>query len=331
MAASLVLTPDSILSEMAGLWVTLGKQGEPETGMGVLRACSMTLVVVAEESDDFQALGETIAALMPEHPARAIVIRLLRAAGPQLAGRVFAQCWMPFGQRRQICCEQIEITASEPALEDAAALLTAVAAPDLPVIAWCRSPRLLEGAEFQRLPALATRVVVDSARLPDAKAAIGRLAVMVAQGIAIGDLSWTRLTRWREMLSQLFENRERLAGLPAAVRARVAFGGKIAPASALYMAAWLADCLKVAGTSVTLSLEADSSAPEGQLERVELMGDGLSIELAHGDGRLRLVVDGQRHCASLPPATDYFLMREELGIVSRDPIFERTLASASAL
>ena len=40
-----------------------------------------------------------------------------------MEARVFAQCWMPFGKRQQICCEQIEITASETSLADAASLI----------------------------------------------------------------------------------------------------------------------------------------------------------------------------------------------------------------
>src|SRR5262245_52187061 len=105
------LSPDKILRELSGLWVSLGKQGSEETGAGVLRACSMTLVVLADASEDAMDLGETVAALMPEHPARAIMVRLEGAGAPSLSARVYSQCWMPFQQRRQICCEQIEITA----------------------------------------------------------------------------------------------------------------------------------------------------------------------------------------------------------------------------
>ena len=87
MAAGGTIAPESILHDMADLWVTLGKEGEGDAG--VLRACSMTLVVAAEESDDAQAIGETLAALMPEHPSRAIVIRFTRrrtalARGPRV-------------------------------------------------------------------------------------------------------------------------------------------------------------------------------------------------------------------------------------------------------
>ena len=101
---SVTVAPDKILRELSQLWVAQAKEGET----GVLRACSMTLVVLAEESDDASALGETIAALMPEHPARAVLIRLRGAGERELTERVYQQCWKPFGQRQQICCEQIE-------------------------------------------------------------------------------------------------------------------------------------------------------------------------------------------------------------------------------
>ena len=133
------VSADHILRELTDLWVDLGREGNAaQAGGGVLRACSLSLMVVSEESEDPAALGETIAALMPEHPARTILIRLSGAGMPMLADRVYAQCWMPFGQRRQICCEQIEITASDAALEDLVPVLLALAAPDLPVVIWCR-------------------------------------------------------------------------------------------------------------------------------------------------------------------------------------------------
>src|SRR5215470_6457820 len=142
------VSPDRILRELEELWVSLGKHPEDDSGAGVLRACSMTLVVMAEETDDTMSLGETIAALMPEHPARAIVIRLQGSGGSGLAARVFSQCWMPFGQRRQICCEQVEITAPDAALADLPPVVLPLCVADLPVILWCRSGRLARMPEF---------------------------------------------------------------------------------------------------------------------------------------------------------------------------------------
>src|ERR1700674_5120373 len=204
---SATVAPDHILKELADLWVSLGKQGQYEGGAGVLRACSMTLVVLAEESDDMMALGETIAALMPEHPARAIVVRLSGAGERALTERVYSQCWMPFGQRRQICCEQIEITASDASLPDLPAVIVPLAVADLPVILWCRGSRLFSLPEFPELTKVAHKVVLDAAQFPDPVELLRQIAEHSRQGHVFGDLAWTRLMRWRELVSQIFENR----------------------------------------------------------------------------------------------------------------------------
>ena len=82
---------------------------------GVLRACAMTLIVLAEDEEDAEQVRQTIGVLMHDHPSRAIVLRALE--GADLNARVFAECWMPFGSNQQICSEGIEITADAENLE----------------------------------------------------------------------------------------------------------------------------------------------------------------------------------------------------------------------
>lgn len=321
---SATVSPDHILKELADLWVSLGKEGQSEGGAGVLRACSMTLVVLAEESDDVMALGETIAALMPEHPARAIVVRLHSAKERELSERVYSQCWMPFGQRRQICCEQIELTASDASLSDLPSVVLPLAVPDLPMILWCRTSRLLEMPEFYDIARMAGKVVVDSARVRDANRALERMRELNHAGVLLGDLSWTRLTRWREMLSQVFENQQNLVQVEKLTSARVAFGEHL-DVSAHFMATWIANALADVGVDVEVTLTPvdDSSL------RVELAGDGLQVALARDGDRLVVTVNGASHCTNFPRPTDYLLMREELGIVRHDAVFERILGSAA--
>jgi glucose-6-phosphate dehydrogenase assembly protein OpcA len=313
-----MVAPEQILRELADLWVSLGS---------VLRACTLTLVVLEEASDDAAALGETIAALMPEHPARTIVVRLSGAGERALAERVYAQCWMPFGERRQICCEQIEITASDAALADLPSVVLPLAAPDLPLIVWSRSARLFEMPPFGAVARMAAKVVVDSAGFADAKRALRLLAETASSGVLLGDLAWTRLTRWREMLARLFENRDYLAKLARISSARVVYNGEFAT-SAWYMGAWIMDALADAGVSAKLVVGAGSGPTSLS---VELAGGGFRVELVRQEDRLVITIDNAQNCTNLPQPSDYLLMREELGIVGRDAVFERTLASAARL
>jgi glucose-6-phosphate dehydrogenase assembly protein OpcA len=317
------LSPENILRELAGLWVSLGKEERPETSAGVLRACTLTLIVLAEESEDAAALGETLAALMPEHPARAIVIRLRGAGGHELSSRVSAQCWMPFGQRRQICSEQVEIAASDDALADLPPLVLPLSAPDLPVVVWCRSRRLSEMPEFAQIAAMACKVVLQSERAADLKL----LAGFAAGGMNLGDLAWTRMTRWREALAQFFDNRLNLELVPRVSRIEIAFGPPM-ETSALYMAAWLRDSLADAGIHAEPFL---SRQAPGSALAVELAGEGVRMRLAREGDRLVMTPDGSSTYTGLSQPTDHLLMGEELGIVRRDPVFEKTLASAARL
>src|SRR5580692_11805574 len=184
------IAPEKILRELSDLWVNLSKETIGDAADGALRACSMTLVAITEENDDVAELGETIAALMPEYPARTIVVRLRGAGDRMLSEHVSAQCWMPFGQHRKVCCEQVEITATDAGLADLPSVVLPLAVADLPLILWCRSSRILEMPEFQPIATMAQRVILDSAGLPDPPAALQRIAGRSANGVLAGDFSW---------------------------------------------------------------------------------------------------------------------------------------------
>ncbi len=318
-------TPDRILHELTDLWVNLGKEGQNQAG-GVLRACTMTLAVFAEEREDLAGISETVAALMPEHPARTILVRLSEASDRALANRVYAQCWMPFGQRRQICCEHIEITASYAALGDLPAVLLPLAAADLPLMLWCRSPRLAADLEFPAISRNAHKLVLDTAALPGLPA-LEWLAARPRGYPIVADLAWTRLTRWREMLAQVFENREYLAKVQDVARVRLAFSETL-ETTARYFAAWIAESLSSAGAKFSVSL---APHPAAAPLRLEIEGEGLAIALERRERRLVSTVNGAVNCTNLPEPSDYLLLREELAIVRRDPGFERALDSAVRL
>jgi glucose-6-phosphate dehydrogenase assembly protein OpcA len=193
-----------------------------------------------------------------------------------------------------------------------------LAVADLPVILWCRATRLLEMAEFAEIAAMARKVIVDSAAMGDAAGALRRLQA-ARECCVLGDLAWTRLTRWREMLSQVFENPERLAQLGGIQQTRVTYAPGFETA-ARYLAAWM-------GAAIAAPVAAEAGPAE--TIRIELEGPGLRVELARHDDTLAVAVNELSHSTRLPRPTDYVLMREELSIIQADRVFDRTLASAA--
>jgi glucose-6-phosphate dehydrogenase assembly protein OpcA len=163
--------------------------------------------------------------------------------------------------------------------------------------------------------------------MADAKAAMQRLAGSVSGGTMIGDLAWTRLTRWREMLSQVFQNRSNLARLPGARSVQVTFGPGMETA-ARYMAAWIGNVLEETRVKVAVSVGPE---PKGPSLRVELAGQDFSVRLERQDEKLVVTVNELRTCTNMPKPTEYLLMREELGIMRRDAVYEKTLATAARI
>ena len=100
------MNPERILRELQEHWSDKARD-EAESG-GVLKACAMTLAVMAENPEDAMRVHETMAMLMHSHPSRAIVLSPGGAEdGPE--ARVFSECWKPLGGTRQICAEGIAI------------------------------------------------------------------------------------------------------------------------------------------------------------------------------------------------------------------------------
>ncbi|MEO7144627.1 MAG: glucose-6-phosphate dehydrogenase assembly protein OpcA [Bryobacteraceae bacterium] len=318
------INPETILRDLDGLWASLA-QGDAAAS-GVLRACAMTLVVAAEDDADAQAVGETIAELMHEHPSRAIVLRRSQNENAALEARVFAQCWMPFGRRQQICCEEIEITTPAGLLSDIARVILGLIVPDLPVVLWCRGADWFDSEQFRLLFRLADKLILDSARFGGPRAALALLASLRHDGYRVGDLAWTRLTGWRELIAQIFDDGANRRQLAAISRIHITCGGEAAPAGMFYLGAWLQHTLPGA------QLEFKSApGPGAGVRQITLRGGALDVVLTMSDGAtangaaVDVLVGGAHRRAILPPGSDYFLMLEELSILGPDPVYEAVL------
>lgn len=296
------VNPDRILRELADLWVTTAKPAEGEEDQhesgGVLRACAMTLVAFVDEEENAQDLGETIARLMRGHPSRAIVIRISEGKD-RLESRVFQQCWMPFGQHRQICCEQVEITASQDHLCDVPSIVAPLAVPDLPSVVWLRSKRICDKGAYSDVLQLGEKVIVDTSRAgaPSPDTLIGFLD----RGCIVGDLAWTRITELRQLIAQLVGSR---------VPRKFMVGSD--GVEGRYLFAWLVNAFSDAASTL-------SNAGPAAIEIDE------DIRITLHPGAAEYQAGSMRQTAKFKSWSDFDLLDEELGITVHDPIFEKVL------
>jgi Glucose-6-phosphate dehydrogenase subunit len=322
--------PEKILKDLAKLWIDLGKEDSQKGSAGVLRACAMTLIASVEEEADAAAVEETLAELMHQHPSRAIVLRVCPDQESALDARVFAQCWMPFGRRQQICCEQIEITASPSRVDDLPKLMLGLMVPDLPVVLWCRSERLVSDPSFQHLFPLASKIIVDTEHFADPATGLAFVRNLNSEGRVVADLAWTRLTRWREGIAHIFDNQKALQHLSEIATVTISHSAPDAnhplPSRLTYLSAWFKRTLSSKFELVFKTTQVES---DRIIQGIELDGPNFSasVELASELGSSAAVVrvDQLTRRIPFPKLTDYDLLREELSILGPDPVFKRCL------
>jgi hypothetical protein len=287
------IAPERVLKDLNHLWADLAKENPgTSTETGVLRACAMTFIVALEPEDDVQSVGQTIAQLIHEHPSRAIVLKPA-AKSAAVDAHVSAQCWMPFGKRQQVCCEQIEITAPPANATEASRLMLGLLTPDLPAVAWSRGSVWLRSAGFSDLVPLMTKLIVDSGR----GCGISDVARLRRQAPHVADLEWTRTTPTRQEISRFFDDPRRDSELTSV-------NTIIVPPGQRYLGAWLLRALP--GKKLSM---------DGVPGHIRLEGPGVEFEFPIMPG----------------PESDYELLNEELGIIGPDPVFENVLTVAETL
>ncbi|HEY3825056.1 MAG TPA: glucose-6-phosphate dehydrogenase assembly protein OpcA [Bryobacteraceae bacterium] len=326
-----IVKPDHILHELSELWTSLSKQeheqehkdGKTE-GSGVLRACAMTLIAFVDDDADSSALSDTIGHIMRSHPSRAIIVRLHKTEGI-LDSRVFAQCWMPAGHHKQICCEQVELSVSLNRAADIPSIIAPLAAPDVPRVIWFRSSAIDRVPELGGIMALGDKMIVDTAH-PGAPA-FADLRVLSNAGYIVGDLTWTRLTKLRQLVAQLLDGSD----LSAVQNVSIEYSGSEAPPEAKYLQAWLrselGSELRSDRQSASVDLRPVDSAGAKQIKAIRI-DTGIHVRLEENCAEYE--TGSMRQRANLPESPEGELLREELNIMSHDRIFERALQRMTA-
>lgn len=349
----------AIERELTTLWKTAA-----DSGQAVTRACVLTLVAVVAGQRDTEAVTATIGRLMARHPNRAIVINATpQASGEQLDAWAQAHCQIPGPNRAQICCEQITIDARGPAVEKVAGTVLPLLVPDVPTVVWWPRGAPFSAPLFEKLGALADRVIVDSATFEQPERDLAGLGGLVSDRRTLGDMAWGRLTPWRELTAQFFDTPATTEHLQEIEGVSLAYerpqGAPPDRTQALLLVGWLASRLgwaaaegpigpddtaftmrrsDGAAVQITLKPVAPKADALDRLASVEIRCARATFQVSRGDKPNCAVAGAEvqthaplRRVVRLEQQDEAQLLSEELRLLGRDTGYESALRVAVGL
>lgn len=238
----------AIERELTSLW----QQASEDEDQGVIRSSILNLLVYTKTADA-AIVDDMLAGITGAHPCRAVLmIADAGAAEARLEAQVTSRCTLPTATSKQVCCEQVTISAAGSAVNDVPSAVAPLLLSDLPVYLWWRAvPRIQDKALFRRLADISDRVIIDSAFFNDPHGDIAKMATVLndtPRWTAISDLNWARLTAWRALLAAFYDIVEYRSHLDLMDRVVIEYAPSTAdpsaiPARALLLGAWLASRL----------------------------------------------------------------------------------------
>jgi glucose-6-phosphate dehydrogenase assembly protein OpcA len=183
---------------------------------GATRAATFNLIIYRPAAP-VGGLDEVVGVVTAQNPCRAIVLFPSEQEG--LSAQVGAYCPALGGKGASVCCEYITLQVGTNApLGQLQSLLLSLLIPDLPVVLWWDAPIKVEDPLFKGLEDLSERLVFDSAQLENPLQELPPLVDRIHAGSSriFSDLNWSRLTPWRELTAQAFDDpttRKALFGL----------------------------------------------------------------------------------------------------------------------
>ncbi len=323
-------------------------------GASVLRTRTLNLVIVSRADPVPPAV---ISQLAEAHPCRAIVVDLSSGI-TALDAQVSSSCILAHTGAHCLAREEVRLHApTEVESNKLESIVASLLVPGLATFLWWRGEPAVDSGIFRRLAARCDRIVLDSTEYEDPWSGLAALQRAISERrwvTAITDLAWSRITAWRELTAQFFDNRT-CANYPARIRiARIAGGGSRLSSGAVLFAAWIARQLgwQTSGVSMPgpgvhhLTFQRDGNPTEIELITHHDARPGLRfVQLIAGDDRnarfsIERTADGtglvttsrlgaqpqvQRtvRCRTLNAAE---MLGLELSSVSRDTLYEAVVS-----
>jgi glucose-6-phosphate dehydrogenase assembly protein OpcA len=225
-----------------------GRAGGPAV---LTRICTLTLVVAAPQAAMVSRASDVVDRLIARYPCRSVVLGLGTDDGDTLDAWVSMHCDHADPARPRVCCEQITLRAGRRALSRVPGIVLPLLVPDLPVYLWWGGDLRVDGDAVtdvvRHLVEAADCLIVDSETMTRPLPMLSEAAALAAPlAGGLRDLTWGRLTPWRDAVAQSFDPPAMASALDrlerVAVTAEAADAGAD-PVAALLLVGWLASRL----------------------------------------------------------------------------------------
>jgi glucose-6-phosphate dehydrogenase assembly protein OpcA len=358
----------AIEKELTALWKQAGEDGEG----GVVRSSILNLLIYVPSAAEASKVDDIMLEITAAHPCRVILIIADReSGGSKIAAEVTSRCTLPTPTSKQVCCEQITITASEDHLDEAPSATAPLLISDLPVYLWWRAvPQAADKQLFGRLVEISDRVVIDSSQFNDPRGDLSNMAATLGAGrwAALSDLNWARLTAWRALIASFYDVPDYRPLLDQLNKVVIRYSPPSADGSAiatraLLMGGWLASRLGWRLKSGT----ANRAQGQAAFDMVDASGRNIKIEFARTERAIepghiahvmltsaadistvfsvRRSADGSRietavtqekekraqRVLSYEALSESALIARELEILGRDRIYEQAVQAAAEM
>lgn len=360
----------AIERELTKLWKDAsGGMSDPNSAP-VVRACALNFVVVTEEEKEIDALADLVGEVTLEHPARIFLIAANRRSGtPKLDAWISARCSLPVPGGKQICCEQINLTAHATEANKIPSIVTSLLVSDVPSVLLWKAKVDATDHVLESLAKVVDRILVDSSE--DGSPEPGLLAWRKFIGrhgahTTFGDMAWTHLTAWRSVVANAFtppDMRTQLANIDSVT---IEYSSTTTPrhsglSQSLLLISWLAQKLRWmllkplqkngAGeymAKLRLGEQAMNIRIVPVAAREDFPGGIESVSIhTNANARLKFTTTEHPHCVLfshhanessseemltvMSDKSEALLVAQELEVVTRDAGYEAVLKSLTAL
>ena len=273
----------SIEKQLAELW-----RGEKKDDKAVTKAALWNVVAHTWSAAHHAEATEILARASASVPQRTIVVQADPEGHAHIASWISANCHLISGGR-QVCSEEVSITASGDHVDHVPPLVSALLLPDMPVAVWWIGDLPRDHHDYaETLLEPADRLIYDSSHFDDASDLDLICRIVDETTTAPADLNWARIEEWRAATASLFDPPAMRARLETISNVRVFSGGDAsfgATSEALLYVSWLQ-----AQTGRELDFDFVSEGSDAGIVAVEIHFRDCAIAVLRGDRDRGVVV-----------------------------------------